>query len=110
MTNLQDPAKTAADWKVLVEEWKASGDTQRAFCRTRSLNPNTFNYWKIRVLENRDPRASGKKRAPKSNFSKVMVSTSDSSKIEVCLPNGLKVFMELPETRLIPFLKQVVDL
>jgi hypothetical protein len=42
-----------AFWKVKMDEWQKSGQSQAQFCRINGLNPNTFSAWK-RVLSTRE--------------------------------------------------------
>ena len=39
------PLTKQAHWYALVEEWRLSGSTKRAFCQQRALNTHTFGYW-----------------------------------------------------------------
>jgi hypothetical protein len=33
-------------WREALDEWRQSGQSQAAFCRTRGLSENSFSHWK----------------------------------------------------------------
>lgn len=35
-------------WEKRVNEYKASGQSQAAWCKEKGINPNTFNYWYLK--------------------------------------------------------------
>jgi len=35
-------------WKNHIEQWMATGLSQREYCRQYSLRPNRFTYWKVK--------------------------------------------------------------
>ncbi len=37
------------NWQQQVRNWKASGLSQKQFCRRESLALSTFSYWKCRI-------------------------------------------------------------
>ena len=37
--------RTRDEWNMLVEQWKASGQTMSAWCREHQIHKNTFIYW-----------------------------------------------------------------
>lgn len=36
-------------WEKRFNEFKASGKTQAAWCKEKNINPNTFNFWYLRL-------------------------------------------------------------
>lgn len=41
------------EWETRINEFKASGQSQVAWCREKEINSRTFNYW-YRKLKNAD--------------------------------------------------------
>lgn len=41
--------KRREQWTVLVEEYAASGQSQRRFCRERGIGQSTLRYWRRRL-------------------------------------------------------------
>lgn len=37
--------RTRDEWKMLVEQWRASGKTITAWCKEQQIHKNTFVYW-----------------------------------------------------------------
>jgi hypothetical protein len=37
--------RTRDEWKMLVEQWRASGRSMTAWCREQQIHKNTFIYW-----------------------------------------------------------------
>ena len=35
-----------AFWPIHIDQWRASGQSQAAYCRQHDLCPQKFNYWK----------------------------------------------------------------
>jgi len=103
-------------WTELVLKWRDSGASQASFCREHGLNPNSFNFWKLRVLRQR-PGARRKRRileAPEASglpFIPVQVATPVASAIEVGLHSGHTIritpgFDEATLRRLVGVLEQ----
>jgi hypothetical protein len=36
-------------WRERIEVWRASGQTQRAFCKTHGISPTSFSHWKVKL-------------------------------------------------------------
>jgi hypothetical protein len=51
MDKLSTRAGKLAHWRGVIGEWRASGNTQAAFCRGRGLPTWKFGYWLRRVSE-----------------------------------------------------------
>ncbi len=41
--------RSAEDWRALVGEFEASGETLRAWCAGRGFSPKTLSNWRIRL-------------------------------------------------------------
>ena len=49
-------------WEKKFEEFQASGKTQAAWCKEKNINPNTFNFWYLRLKrEKTEPDKQTKK-------------------------------------------------
>jgi hypothetical protein len=72
-------------WQAQIEAWRASGQSQQAFCRANDLNYPRFGYW-LRKFRRQD--APGARRA--SGFVPVMATSGDGG-LSVHLPNGIEL-------------------
>lgn len=66
---------------ALVDQWRASGLSQKDFCLQQNLKMYTFRYW-VKCSRQTDARPG---------FREVAVGSSNSQKMEVVYPNGVKV-------------------
>ncbi|WP_340107044.1 IS66 family insertion sequence element accessory protein TnpA [Rhodohalobacter sp. 8-1] len=68
---------------ALVDQWKASGVTRKAFCAEQAINTHTFSYW---VAKRR--RAD----QPSGGFAAVDVSgAGPSDQVTITYPNGVAI-------------------
>lgn len=37
------------EWAAHIEAWRATGGTQRKYCRERGLSPLAFSYWRRKI-------------------------------------------------------------
>ena len=74
-------------WRAQIEAWRASGQSQQAFCRANDLNYPRFGYW-LRKFRRQGAGATGAQRA--SGFVPVMAMPGDGS-LSVHLPNGIEL-------------------
>ena len=72
-------------WQGQIEAWRASGQSQQAFCRANDLNYPRFGYWlrKFRRQGGTEPRRA-------SGFVPVMAA-SGSEGLSSHLPNGIEL-------------------
>jgi hypothetical protein len=62
--------ETATKWSERVKEWKASGQTARAFAQGRDFKPSTLTYWAHRLRRVADqPAASTTAEGPPTRSS-----------------------------------------
>ncbi len=74
-------------WTNQVNEWKASGETQRGYCRRHHLKPHQLTYW-AQVFEEK----SHTEHAPTTNgFVAVQVADSPIQGLTIRLPSGLRL-------------------
>ncbi len=71
-------------WAKRMRAWERSGQTRAAFCRSRGLNLNTFDYWR-RALRSTSTALVPVVVAPTVDTQSV------AAVIEVVLPDGLRV-------------------
>ena len=75
----------------IVEQWKQSGLSQRAFCEQRSLKFHTFYYWYKR---HKQQSSMGNNQ---SAFVKLqMVKPAAASSVEVYFPGGIRLVFHEP--------------
>jgi hypothetical protein len=55
MDKLSTRAEKLEHWRVVIGEWRASGESQAGFCRERGLPVWKFAYWVKRVSEGEEP-------------------------------------------------------
>ena len=72
-------------WQTQIEAWRASGQSQQAFCRANDLNYPRFGYW---LRKFRRQGATGTRRAP--GFVPVMAAPGDGG-LSLHLPNGIEL-------------------
>jgi len=48
-----------AEWRRLIDEQRASGESQSTFCRQRGLSVSTFQHWKRRLAEEAEQQGEG---------------------------------------------------
>ena len=77
-----------SEMKALIEEWKESRMGKPEFCKTRSINIHTFNYWCQKI----------KKQNPSPEFIEIRQGTNRVAPqpIRLAYPNGVSI--ELPST------------
>ena len=86
-------AQRRSDWQDVVERWRESGQSVRAFCRAEGLREWTFYFWR-RKLAHRGHRAQRQPgiRSPGATFLPVKLVRDDpggaAPGIEIVLPHG----------------------
>jgi transposase-like protein len=70
---------TAEERANMVQEFRSSDQTQRAFCRQHRIHPTTLGNWLRRSREQ------------KPTFAEVSVAVQAPAPIEVDLPNGIQI-------------------
>ena len=87
------------EWKVIIEEWKQSGQSKSDYCKLQSIS-----YFKLRYWINK----FNKENKSDSKFIKIklpFVKQSSEIYCEVQLPSGVKViFKQQPD---IEYIKQI---
>ena len=53
MQTVKQPSSLSAEqWQQVIDQQKASGMSQRAFCNTHSIGLSTFTHWKRKLQKN----------------------------------------------------------
>ena len=65
------PNYTIEEKRVIVEEWMSSGTTMKEFCRSKEINPSTFDGWLNRFYPDRE------KKTKKRNTAMVKIHEAD---------------------------------
>ena len=86
MNDSETPDAREQYWKVQVDAWRASGQSQLAFCKANDLNHPRFGYWLRKFRRQGDVTDS--RRAP--GFVPV-VAASEGGGLSVRLPNGIEL-------------------
>lgn len=69
--------QSSIDWESVVSEWRASGESQASFCRSRKLDLKRFYYWKSRLND--------------SEQSSFVAIGPGAACVELIAPNGVRV-------------------
>ncbi|WP_115870540.1 IS66 family insertion sequence element accessory protein TnpA [Marinoscillum furvescens] len=69
------------DMFALIEQWKNSAESRKAFCRRHNIAPSTFSYWYAKYQKTES--------AVKPGFVEVQPHLSRS--LELIYPNGVKI-------------------
>ena len=86
----------------IIEQWKKSGLSQKAFYQQQNIPAHVFYYW------HKWYRDQHKKQSVKSSGSFVeLISPTSASGIEVQLPNGTRIFFNQAVSA--DFLKVLID-
>ena len=74
-------------WRELIENWKTSGLTQKAFCAQQSIAYSGFHYWFKKFREDKSVPVSGPGFIPVS----VTSPPDRTSSIELVMPDGRRI-------------------
>ena len=95
-----------AHWDALINEWKISGESQRAFCVRKGLSYNTFVYSRMKHIKNA-------KTSPKSSFARAKISApprvNSADSIRVLCAGGTQIIIPvmMPQAELAGLLKLI---
>lgn len=82
--------RSRAQWSALIEEYRKSDETERAFCRRHDLNMTTFRNWKYRQ-GSAPVRRPTKAVAERSNFVEVITAPRDQAPVRIRLGDELSI-------------------
>ncbi|HHJ19689.1 MAG TPA: hypothetical protein ENJ84_07670 [Gammaproteobacteria bacterium] len=80
-------------WQEQIKAWKASGKSQKAFCKANDLNYPRFGYW-LRKLRKADSLSTDKLPSESAFVPVTLKTPSDSanaSGLHLVLPGGLVI-------------------
>ncbi len=87
---LEERQKRAAFWREQVEQWRQSGLTQMAFCKTNNLVYHRFVYWQRKFEAPSSPSTPPAK--PMGRFVGVTrTEPASTTGLTVALPNGMSL-------------------
>jgi len=87
-------------WQPHVTAWRASGLSQKAYCRQEALRSSTFGYWVRKLCPDRAQRASTSRFVP-------VTPTAPARGLVLALPNGLEI--RGVEAENLPLVKQLLE-
>ena len=101
--------RSAAEWRVLLEEWQRSGESKDVFARERGLVPSTFRWWATELGRRdagRSARPDDRRPSPKAAvFLPVRVIQSgdevSSTRSAPSSSEGTTVELQLPDVGLV---------
>lgn len=68
---------------ALVDQWKASGATQKSFCAEQQINIHTFSYWVARHKQTQQPSGG---------FTAIDLNgTGEAEQLTIIYPNGVRI-------------------
>jgi hypothetical protein len=91
----RDPHKEQR-WRHLVDQWRGSGQSVRAFCQERDLSEQSLYWWRRELAARDQPAAPPAEAAPSPRFVPVHVRAEPVAAlagglIEVVLSNGRRL-------------------
>ena len=86
MPSREESASLASYWKQQIEAWRASKQSQKAFCQAHDLNYHRFGYWRRKFLEQagETQRQRGRDLVPVT-----YAAQAETGSLSLVLPNGL---------------------
>jgi hypothetical protein len=89
---MQLPPETRQQMFSLIEQWRTSGLTQKAFCEQRSLRYYVFHYWYKRYkMQQSDVDDNA------GSFVKLQVEkSSPAAPVEINFPGGIRIIFHEP--------------
>jgi hypothetical protein len=88
---MQNPPPDVEQWRRIVTEFEASGQSARAFAEARGLTASALGYWRRRIARDQQPSAPSSALAV--SFVEVRSEPTPSARYEVALGNGRSVFV-----------------
>ncbi len=88
---LRDPLKEQR-WRQLIADWKTSGLSRAAFCRSRQLSVNTFDFWRRELVKRDAPSASRTlPTAPPAKPVLLPITITAPASLEIYLHSGTRI-------------------
>ena len=78
----------AAQWRPLIETWRRSGQTQKAFCRERGLRYDQFTYWRRKFAQG---DADQEQRTSSALVPVTCTPAATAPGLSLVLPNGMEL-------------------
>jgi transposase-like protein len=88
---MQNTSPDVEQWRRVIAEFEASGQSARAFAEARGLTASALGYWRRRIARDQQPSAPSSALAV--SFVEVRSEPVPSARYEVALANGRSVFV-----------------
>lgn len=88
MSQTYTPRRSAEQWQSLVDQWQASGQSAKRFCKEQALGYASFCQWRKRL--SRPESSSAPDQAPASQPSFIDLASLESSQ-----PGGWHIVLSL---------------
>ena len=82
MSSSSETTELARYWRVQINSWRTSGDSQASYCKSHDLSYHQFTYWRRKIDQGR---------SESGGFALVKYQKAVTSNLSVALPNGLVV-------------------
>ena len=80
-------------WTALINEWRQSGLSQKAFCQQRQLNLHSLQYWR-KILDEAESSTTGTCSKTGHGFIPLQVADTTATEIRIALSHQVK--LEVP--------------
>lgn len=74
-------------WREQIDAWRASGETQQAFCRQHELSYHRFTYWRRKLAD----REKAQRRSPSALVSVRYPAVPSETTLSLVLPSGIEL-------------------
>lgn len=91
-------------WTALINEWRQSGLSQKAFCQQRQLNLHSLQYWR-KILDEAESSTTGTCSKTGHGFIPLQVADTTTTEIRIALSHQVK--LEVPLVSLSDVLTQL---
>ncbi len=103
-----DKIEIRSYWQDVMNQYSASGQTQKQFCEANGISFKKFKYHRYQII----PPATSKlmKTKPSKQFTEIKIKSEPSlNMIKIKYPNGCECYLpfELPKETLTAILKEV---
>lgn len=78
----------SAHWRPLIEQWRRSGQAQKAFCREHDLNYDQFVYWRRKFVARNETPA---RRTASALVPVTCIAPATGHGLSLTLPNGMEL-------------------
>ena len=91
-------------WTTLINEWRQSGLSQKAFCQQRQLNLHSLQYWR-KIVDEAESSTADTRSKTGHGFVPLQVAGTTTTEIRIALSHQVK--LEVPLVSLSSVLTQL---